>query len=395
MNNQIQRFREYTNAKGGRHRLLAEAALEMGKATLNWDYLRKVKFFPHHSIKTTLPLHQKNQYGRTFFKEVQTAPPRMTEAVKHYVQNPKPKLEKKPLKKLIQIIERDWNSNIFNVDLHSSGYDSRLISGILMKLREKHGEGWIGDIVFLCWEPDGAHFKKIMKWEGWRESQYHVYREGIGIDYRAEVVDFKNVWRWVNDYSLPHYCAGPMVEEAIKKGLIPKDAETCLIMGLSSTPFVVGEMLKKYKNKLFDELATDRLSQSIYAAMSAIPFTNTFIPFLDIELASTFVLHETRMRLVKQLSQPLYNLRRYQIRAAYSKPNWLNAPRGLSKETRIKAAKSYNASWFARETKQPEIQVSPDLNFGLKPKQDRWWRNYVLASTCEYLINQGVKVRWK
>ena len=65
-----------------------------------------------------------------------------------------------PLKKLSYIIERDWDPDKFHLLFHSSGYDSRIFSSILMKLREKHGEGWIGKILFLCWEPEGALFEE-------------------------------------------------------------------------------------------------------------------------------------------------------------------------------------------------------------------------------------------
>lgn len=396
--NQIPRLREYINVHTlKRHRLLAEAARDSGKVSFNWKYLRAVKFFPHHPIRTTMPFHQKNQVGKTFFKEVKVAPPKMTEAVKRYAQNPNPESVKQPVRVMSKVIEREWNSDHFHLQLHSSGYDSRLISGILMELREKHGAGWIGDMFFLCWEPDGPCFRKIMEWEGWKKNQYHIYREGVGVDYRAELVDFENVGRWVNDYSVPHLCAAPAVEDAKRRGLIPKDRDIHVIIGISSVvqPCVweLPEPRIHYRNPQVNGILMKREVHANFANWSGISCKEIWYPMCHIEVAASMGQHEKRVRILKRFNRELYSLPRFPHKAAYRKPNWLCAPGKLSEKTRIKAAKSYNDSWFAKETKQREVMMSPDLNHGITVNQDLWWRNYVLASTCEYLIKCGVKIK--
>ena len=56
--------------------------------------------------------------------------------------------------------------------LHSSGTDSRFISGTLAELRR---EGFVLDIHFRCHPPECEQFRYIMKKSGWEKSQYSCW----------------------------------------------------------------------------------------------------------------------------------------------------------------------------------------------------------------------------
>lgn len=73
---------------------------------------------------------------------------------------------------LKEYIVSQWNPNEKHLMFHSSGFDSRIVSGILAELRVEKGKDWIGDIHFRCHQPEGAMFERIMKAEGWDTTQY-------------------------------------------------------------------------------------------------------------------------------------------------------------------------------------------------------------------------------
>ena len=81
--------------------------------------------------------------------------------------------------KLIESIEKYfidlWDSSKFHLITHSSGMDSRIISYVLAKLRDKGME--LGELHFRCHEPEGELFKQVMREQGWRKDQYSVYKE--------------------------------------------------------------------------------------------------------------------------------------------------------------------------------------------------------------------------
>lgn len=78
-----------------------------------------------------------------------------------------------------------WDSNRFHLVFCSGGLDSRIMSLVLARLRRKKGKRWLGDIHFRCHEPEGQLFKKSMAKQGWKPSEYSVYKEGRfrGLDY--------------------------------------------------------------------------------------------------------------------------------------------------------------------------------------------------------------------
>lgn len=388
--NQIPTIREFTSKGSGRFKLLGDAAAAAGKVTVDRAYQKTIKFDGTFQV---------SHFGQTFFKEVKVAPPKMTKKVKSFASG-QHKISKMPaLQAITQVIERDWNPDKFNVCLHSSGYDSRIISGILMKLREKHGWGWIGKILFLCNEPEGKIFKRIMKWEGWKPSQYHVYKEGVTVDYREELLGFRNIWKWVNGYDLPWNVSGCMVEDAKRRGVIPENAEIHALGGRYGNEIeninrgkynrlkVIKKNVKlgRFPNPLADKLVRGwYYGRDISAICSAMPVNKFKLPYTDIDVAPHFT---NRRNILRKISKELYAFPRLVDKVINSPPNWFGAPKALSKSLRKKIARDFNDSWYAKNRNPQKLALSPKLD------RLRWWRNYVVASTCEHLQELGVKVR--
>ncbi len=75
------------------------------------------------------------------------------------------------LKKAVKTYLREvWDPNGKYLILHSSGYDSRIISMSLAELRDEGLK--LGEIHFRCHQPECPEFFKIMRIEGWDKSQY-------------------------------------------------------------------------------------------------------------------------------------------------------------------------------------------------------------------------------
>lgn len=68
-----------------------------------------------------------------------------------------------------------WNPTKFHLITHSAGRDSRIISYVLAKLRDKMD---MGDFHFRCHGWEGEIFKQVMEEQGWHPSQYSVYKDG-------------------------------------------------------------------------------------------------------------------------------------------------------------------------------------------------------------------------
>ena len=64
---------------------------------------------------------------------------------------------------LKNVIERKWDTTKTHVVGHSSGYDSRVMSQIIKELGEKHGDDWLGDVIYIETLGEKEGFKRIMK----------------------------------------------------------------------------------------------------------------------------------------------------------------------------------------------------------------------------------------
>lgn len=76
-------------------------------------------------------------------------------------------------RQLMEHLRKHWDASHPNLVLHSSGYDSRIISSCLAELRD---EGFfLGEVHFRCHDPEGPAFIELMKRQGWHPSQYSVF----------------------------------------------------------------------------------------------------------------------------------------------------------------------------------------------------------------------------
>ena len=77
---------------------------------------------------------------------------------------------------LKDVIEREWDPTKTHVIGHSSGYDSRVISNIIKELGEKHGDAWLGEVIYIETLGEREGFRQIMKEQGLKGI---VYNDGV------------------------------------------------------------------------------------------------------------------------------------------------------------------------------------------------------------------------
>ncbi|MFN4199629.1 MAG: hypothetical protein ACK4FS_11450, partial [Flavobacterium sp.] len=136
------------------------------------------------------------------------------------------------IESLHRAIEKTWDPTKFHIILHSSGYDSRIISKVIANLRDKNGRKWLGKVLFICWEPEGESFEKIMKAEGWEPNEYHICNRNAQPDeYYSEVLAFEQCWKWINDAQPPIFIHGYEIQKLKAQGKIPSLAPIQIIGG--------------------------------------------------------------------------------------------------------------------------------------------------------------------
>ena len=287
--------------------------------------------------------------------------------------------------RLTETIESAWDSKMFHVIPHSSGYDSRIISGILTKLRKRNGDSWLGDLLFLCLQPEGELFKRIMRFEGWEPSQYVVFKEGDpATDYYRDLVDFQKCWRWANDATPPVASLGLAIETLRQNGII-NEAESNIQVISGSFGNEVFE--KKFNvNNFLHKYYYHRYS----AAFSPLLYGGFLQPFLCSDILrivtkNSTVVPNIRTLILSEISPHLLKLEKYND--SNNRLGVRNPYRKLSDATRKTVNKNYHNSWYARNV-HPKVHQEPPSIIFTQP----WWSTYTAASLCEHLISHGIMI---
>jgi len=63
-----------------------------------------------------------------------------------------------------QSIYENWDPSKMHIILHSSGFDSRILSGILLRLYNELGDSWMGKSVLLCYTPEEDYAERVINY---------------------------------------------------------------------------------------------------------------------------------------------------------------------------------------------------------------------------------------
>ena len=283
----------------------------------------------------------------------------------------------KVLKALKENIIRTWDPERNHLMFHSGGYDSRVISYILSQLREEKGKDWIGKLNFICWEPEGDIFKQIMKFEGWNESQYHIYNECIeDKNYQNDIIEFSNCWKHSNG-SCPPVVLFSAAYNQFKE--------------------IIGDNPQIYQALYFNEVFRrpyiyfkEQFSRIYFRNPIIQQFTLHEIPFIPVvsEEVSQIVMNfrtelkNLRIKILETLCPELYKLPNVNV------DNEKNPYRALNTFIYQKCIKDYLGSYFYNHT---NIHPEKFNNKHIIWKYE-WWFYYNVASWIEYL-NKTKKIK--
>lgn len=277
---------------------------------------------------------------------------------------------------------RAWNPAKFHVVLHSGGWDSRIVSECICRLREEHGDDWLGRVLFVEANGEAGAFKLIMRAQGWDESQFVVYNEGAEpLEYHAASLEFAGAWRRLNGsacypLNLWWYPVAWMQE----LGVVPADdAEIQCISGYAGDRFNQAFALEKL---VWPWFLTD-----YYLALSSYPRkVECVFPFYDLRAIREIMAYSSA---VQTDNFRILILKHAAPRAFFAAKH----PRALARQMYAyispslleQAASDYEASWYGREV-QPGVEPVSYLG------RNEWWAAWSAASFCEHLRDGGYSI---
>jgi hypothetical protein len=313
------------------------------------------------------------------FYEVVTVPPRELDRVTD--------LEPIPCERLttiidaqIRAIEAIWDPTKAHVVFHSSGHDSRIISGCLKRLREKHGPGWIGKVLFLCNRWEAEPFRAIMRAQGWRGDQYAAYDEGPAEEHFAISLDFDSFWYKANaPVPMPGRFWWYLIEWAQSKGLLPDTGQIQAFHGMGQLTWHhfrrrdVAGWLDYQDGEYYGETSVDS------------PEGTGGLAVLTAETVHRRVLgytgkpktgHELRIAIADALCPETASIPNLHLHD-HAAP--------ISDRLQRRCRRAFARSWYAQHTGAK--WTAPETS-----EIDPRWGVWGLASLCEHLINSGVEI---
>jgi len=288
-----------------------------------------------------------------------------------------------------QVVRSTWDDSKFHIIDHSSGYDSRILSHIIRQLYNKKIIN--GDILFICFQPEGDGFKKIMQYEGWPEKNYMVYNEdAVPDEYYAPCFGFENKWLSYNGLSQwPGDILFWVIKDLQAQGKLPMKDESIQSYGMGYF-----DELNNHKLRYKKRSSVHRFLETYYFNRFPQSMSNfkgdRIMPMLDMEIVKLMLgpdwgwvtKAKIKESLIKKLDPGLYQFKNTYPGSAKN-PYHMISERILDK---VKA--DYASSWYG-ENIRPDMIGQATRVLGYAP----WWACYSAASVVEHLRESGVEIR--
>lgn len=279
-----------------------------------------------------------------------------------------------------------WDTRKTQVFLHSSGYDSRVLSACVRELHRRHGDQWLGDILFLSNRWEAGTFREIMHLEGWSKDYYLVYDVGHESEHYDRVLDFDRFWYTNNaPMPMPGRFFSYLVEWAQEIGRLPKDDDLQIFNGHG--PALSGidregvwTLDRNLKQKIKQIL--EAKSSSYYTPQCLNYPNNSHTNFVLAEehVVNTALGYNTKGMIRKDILDVLcpeiadiYNL---SINDCHAE---------IAKHILTRCEKEFTESYYAEIT--GEEWKAPKT-----AKVSKEWAVWSVASLCEHLHRQGIRI---
>ena len=391
-----------------------ECFFSLQEATIN---SKSVTFDPDHYLirrpgNIKMPVYA--EYSRqlqagifarpTFFEEIEAVPPRPAPGIQQMYGRTfgqeeigLEQLARLAVEAITGFIERSWEPDRIHVMPHSSGFDSRLISAILRRLGEKNGMDWLGQLYFVCWQPEIPEFLRLMVHFGWPARMIiPVYPWRQPEDYYRDILDFDFIGR--NYCEAERFWAGPSLgamalnelgvgyDEELRGigALFSDETGKANRLGWPDVGFFAGcyffdnpsPWLGSHARFMFPFVSGDYLE---IITRYRIPvgldfFKRACLKLLDPALIDNEALPNARFRIGPVLSKKGYH-----------------AYQAISEKTRLEMAERFLASWYCRKFKKDEVvPFPPVLRY-----YDEKTTEYIKAAIVNYLIGEGCEINAK
>lgn len=278
------------------------------------------------------------------------------------------------------VIEKAWDPTKTHVIGHSSGYDSRVISQIIKELGAKHGDAWLGEVIYVETLGEQEGFKRIMKEQGLKGITYNA---GVPPErYHDYSFNFKTFYKKFNGVvSFPVNQWYDAYRDLEEQGVLNSSNVQCFTgYGANETQEIA------HKKKGFPYYF--RWHHYLQIQRFKLWGNNWVHPFWDYEVMGALVaLPEAKK----------WKVRIGQVMADTMVPHLKHIPRqtleSLGKNgTRHADAKllervvvDYKNSWYGKQV--PAAMCANFTNYY------NWWMHYCIASMCEHLLENGHKIK--
>jgi len=302
--------------------------------------------------------------------------------------------------KLMDVVENTWESDKFHIIPHSSGFDSRVLSTILKRLKEKNGEGWLGDYLFVESHGESDMFHRIMDMLGWDKSKRVIINEGdLPHEVHRHNFEFENAWKRGNGFiSWPVNVWYNQVEWLQNRGVIPKNDDKIQCY----TGYGANETARacyrpdKFKNKNYDTSYTPRNNLGWYFPwhylhqLSGFGMKGNWVhPYYNLDYLRTLITycghHLNNMNpgwSVSSVILPNIDPEVAKIPKLVTKDVKKRGYFTISNKLLNKSIKDYKSSWYGKNI-QPNVCPTNQLLYC------DWWSHWYIASFCEYLLKAG------
>lgn len=286
----------------------------------------------------------------------------------------------KSWEKYLAAVNNTWDDNRFHMIMHSSGYDSRIMSLALRELNKDN-------LLFVCLEPEGSVFENIMRHQGWRDDQYMIYNKGVSSsDYYKEGFDYNLCIKITNGPSERPINPNGLVYHCLKeKGVILDDDKTQFHANQFAE--ILNSKVINFKD-YYEEFYYSRFSR--FWSTFDCKVTDNYLDFdlmkfmLEAKVSAWRSRDQLREAMIQQMDPQMMKFKRWTWAEVYGQDFFK-----LSTPLINKSVEDYKNSWFYKN-------IDKDINSTPKymiPKSFKWWQKWSMGAVTNYLISNGVDIK--
>lgn len=298
---------------------------------------------------------------------------------------------------LAYVVYNTWAPDKYHVVLHSSGYDSRLLSLVLQKLHKRFGDEWLGKIHFVCQEWEWPVFEQTMKHEGWPASAWTVYKKDVDPHDYWEAAIGLDAWRGINSpRGIPFCSIYTGVADLMRQGHFGdvRSSDMQMYSMLCAPSDHGASSVNRHGEKVNDIEGFFNWWYTTQIAHMWPPIRDLVLPYTNI--AFNYAILSSNIRWGRLLPKKVLN---YTDPVLGQLPNLFNPlkdfyvcrrspQRFLSPRLLEKAVDLYESTWYGQHV-APISTLTPKAEMYYDP----WWGRWTSAVLCERLILRGRKLR--